>query len=154
MLKNFVLGTEIAKAGNFHIANISMAIKEFGLTEGVDFLKFGGITLLSKNSLLLPKNINKIILTENTTDLSEYLPFYWFMGQVENQTRMIKDRYEVVKIEGKKFINITDKELKEVMFNEKLVKYVCDSHEIQDLINNNYIKGHIKLSNKKYLTWY
>jgi hypothetical protein len=154
MLKDFVLGTEIAKIGNFHIANISMTIKEFGLTEGVDYLKYGGMTLLSKKSLLLPKNVYEPMFSGKVTDLSEYLPFNWFIDQLENQTRMIKDRYEVIKIEGKKFIKIIDEQLKEVMFNEKLVKYVADSEELQDLINDNYIEGYIKLSNKKYLTWY
>ena len=165
MLKDFVLGTEIAREGKFDIANISMTISDFGLVEGIDYLKFGGITLLSKKSLVIPNNIYAAMFSENITDMSNYIPYNWFMEQIENHTNLIKDRYELVEIgaytdlkgkykKGKRFIKITDDELQNIMFNEKLVKYVVDLKEIAELEAGNFIDGHIKLSNKKELIWY
>jgi len=154
MLKDFVLGTEIAREGKFDIANISMVIKGFDLVEGSEYLKYGGVTLLNRTCPRIPLNVMKVMYSDKMSDLSEYLPFNYFMDLMENQTRMIKDKFEIVKVSGKKFIKVTDENLNEVLMNDKLVKYTVDAEEIPELVNKKYIEGHLKLSNKKYLTWY
>jgi len=90
MLTDFVLGTEIAKEGNFHIANISMVIKNPELVEGTDYLKFGGITLLSKKSLGFPRNILLPIHSGKMTDLSNLIPLGYFKDELENNLNMLK----------------------------------------------------------------
>ena len=154
MLKEFVLGTEIAKAGNFHIANISILLKENGLLEGTDYLKFGGITLIAKYSLRFPKYINDILIKGEYTDLSEYYPLNHFKDLLENQTKLIENKFDVVTIDSKKFVKITDKTLFNIMTDDTIIKSVVDNSEIKDLVNEKFILGHMKLSNKKSLTWY
>ena len=82
MLKDYVLGSEVAEVGGFHIANISMLFKDFPMIEGVDFLKYGGMTLLNKKSLLYPNNIVKIMYSGKLTDLSPYLPYNYFADEL------------------------------------------------------------------------
>lgn len=158
MLKNYILGTEIAKAGNFHIANISILLKENNLIEGTDFLKYGGITLINKESLRYPKYItdliDNMIYKKSFTDLTDLIPMTFFKDLLENNIRLIQDKYIEVQVDSKKFIKITDKKLSNVLLNEKLIKSVVNNSEIHDLLNENYILGYIKLSNKKSLTWY
>ena len=154
MLKNFILGTEIAKAGNFHIANISILLKENGLLEGVDYLKYGGITLIAKSSIRFPKYITEIINENKFTDLSDFLPLNYFKDLLENNTKLIADKFTEVEIGGKKFVKITDKKLSNIMTNDTTVKSVVDNSEILELVNENLIVGHLKLSNKKSLIWY
>jgi len=158
MLKDYILGTEIARAGKFHIANISMLLKEHNLIEGVDYLKYGGITLINKESLRFPKYITTIIddmvYKKSYTDLSELLPMVYFKNLLENNTKFIEDKFKEVQVDSKKFVKIIDKKLSSILLNDSLVKSIVDNSEIKDLINENFILGHIKLSNKKSLTWY
>jgi hypothetical protein len=154
MLKNYVLGAEVAKKGKFHIANISMLLKDFGLIEGIDYLKFGGITLLNKQSLRCPKYIYKLMWDKSMTDMSDLVPLTFFKETLENNTKLIEKEFKILKIEGKQFVNITGVELRSVFMNESVVKSVVDNDEIPDLVNDNYIDGYIKLSNKKSLCWY
>jgi len=158
MLKNYILGTEIAKEGEFHIANISMLLKEHNLIEGTDYLKYGGITLINKESLRFPKYITNLIDTmvykNSYTDLSELLPMVYFTDLLENNTRFIEDKFKEVQVDSKKFVKVTDKKLSSILLNDSIVKSVVENSEIKDLINENFILGHIKLSNKKSLTWY
>jgi len=158
MLKNYILGTEIAREGKFHIANISMLLKEHNLIEGVDYLKYGGITLINKESLRFPKYITNLIDTmvykNSYTDLSELLPMVYFTDLLENNTRFIEDKFKEVQVDSKKFVKVTDKKLSSILLNDSIVKSVVENSEIKDLINENFILGHIKLSNKKSLTWY
>jgi len=154
MLKNFILGTEIAKVGGFHIANISILLKENGLLEGVDFLKYGGITLIAKKSIRFPKYITEIINKNKFTDLSNLLPQNYFLDILEGNTKLIENKFKVVDILGKKFVDINDEKLFNIMTVDTLIKSVIDNSELQELINGNYIMGHLKLTNKKSLTWY
>ena len=153
MLKDYILGTEIAEKGNFHQANISMLLSDFGLIEGDDYLKFGGVVLINKKSPLLPNYIREVIENNDFTDLSKYLPKVYFMDILENQTSNIKDKFEEVTISSKKFVKIDD-ELQELFNNDNLIKTAVDNSEIPELAANDYIKGSIKLSNKKSLVWY
>jgi hypothetical protein len=154
MLKDYVLGSEIAKIGGFNIANISMTIKCCGLVEGRDYQKFGGMTLLNKKCLFLPNNINNIIKSGKTTDLSDLIPHSFFIDTINNLTTLIKDKYQIKNVQGKKFVKIKDKKLFDIIVNDNLTKYVVETYEIPELVNKNYIQGHIKLSNKKELVWY
>jgi len=154
MLKDYVLGSEVAEVGGFHIANISMLFKDFPMIEGVDFLKYGGMTLLNKKSLLYPNNIVKIMYSGKLTDLSPYLPYNYFADELENNFTNVKNKFKKVKIGGKQFVEITDDKLKEILMDDKIVRSVVDNDEIPELVNENYIKGYIKLNSKKSLTWY
>jgi len=153
MLKDYVLGNEIAEKGNFHQANISMLISDFNLIEGDDFLKFGGIVLINKYSLNVPNYIKKVIFENEFSDLSEYIPQTYFLEVLENQTALIKDRFKKVTIGSKKFVELDDT-LKKLFTNPALIKTTVDNDEISELSEGDYIKGNIKLSNKKSLVWY
>ena len=153
MLKDYILGTEIAEKGNFHQANISMLLSDFGLIEGNDYLKYGGIVLINKKSLLLPNYIREVIENNGFTDLSKYLPKVYFMDILENQTSNIKDKFNEVTISSKKFVEVDD-ELQKLFNNNNLIKTTVDNSELPELIADGYIKGSIKLSNKKTLVWY
>jgi len=153
MLKDYILGTEIAKKGNFHQANISMLLSDFGLIEGDDYLKYGGIVLINRKSLLLPNYIKEVIKNNEFTDLSNYLPKVYFMDILENQTSNIKDKFNEVTISSKKFVQI-DEGLQELFKNDNLIKTTVDNSELSELVAGGYIKGSIKLSNKKSLVWY
>jgi len=156
MLKNFILGTEVAKIGNIHIANISILLKENNLIEGVDYLKFGGITLLAKQSLQYPKYITELINNNinKFTDLSELVPAKYFIDVLENNTKLIAKKYQTITVDSKKFIKILDKDLFKIMTNELITKSVVTNDEIPELISENYIVGYIKLTEKKSLCWY
>jgi len=153
MLKNYVLGTEVAQKGNFHIANISMILNNSVLIEGADYLKFGGITLLSKQSLNLPKYIRDIVNNNDMTDLSDYIPSTFFLELLENNTKLIKELYEEMLICGKKFIKPKGI-LKEILLNTKLVKSVVNKNEIKELYKDELIIGDIQISKSKHLVWY
>jgi hypothetical protein len=154
MLKDYVLGTEVAIKGGFHIANISMVFNNFNLIEGVDYLKYGGVTLLSKKSLNYPKYIATNIQWKGHTDLSDLVPFIFFKETLENNLKLIKEKYEIVVIAEKKFVRILDKKLFKIMTTDKIVKSVVNNSELQELTNGGYILGHLKLSANKSLTWY
>lgn len=154
MLKDYVLGAEVAVLGGFHIANISMLFKELPLVEGVDYLKFGGITLLNKKSLIYPKYIKEIIDSDKVTDLSDLVPLTFFKETLENNMKLVKKKFESVKICGKQFVEITDEELKRVFMEDSIVLSVVNNDEIEELVSDNYIDGYIKLSEKASLTWY
>ncbi len=153
MLKNYVLGAEVAEKGNFHIANISMLLNDGTLVEGIDYQKYGGITLLSKDSLVIPKYITKIMWRKDITDLSELLPLVYFRELLENNVKLIDDQYEELIIYTKKFVKPKG-ELKKVLLDEKLTKSVVGNKEIFYLYKDNLIKGDIKLSKSKHLVWY
>jgi len=154
MLKDYILGSEVAKKGNFSIANISMLLKDFDLIEGIDYLKYGGITLLNKKSLKMPNYIYKLLCDKSMTDLSEYIPYNYLYDIVMGNMKLIESKITKIKIENKQFVKINDEKLKNVIFNEKLVKSVVDNNEIKDLLNEKYILGYEKLSNTKSLCWY
>ena len=158
MLKNYILGTEIAKVGNFHIANISMLLKNNNLIEGIDYLKFGGITLLNKQSIRYPNYIIKAIYdtihSSRFTDLSDLIPITYFNEMLENNKRLIQKSYEVVVVDGKKFVRIKDAKLKDVLFDDTKVKSVVNRQEIEGLLSDKLISGYINLSNSKTLVWY
>jgi hypothetical protein len=154
MLKDYVLGAEVATLGGFHIANISMLFKELPLVEGIDFLKFGGITLLNKNSNIYPKYIKAIIDSDKVTDLTNLFPLTFFKDTVENNMKLVKNKFRSVKICDKQFVEITDDELRDVFMNDDLVLSVVKNEEIDGLVEENYIDGYIKLSEKASLTWY
>ena len=154
MLKNYVLGAEIAKKADFHIANISMLFNDLPLVEGVDFLKYGGITLLNKQSLGYPKYIREAMFRKDITDLSNLFPLTFFKDTLDGNIKLLSDKFKVIKVEGKQFVQITDDKLKEIFIDNKLVKSVVDNSEIDELVDEDYIKGHLRVSNKKSLTWY
>jgi len=153
MLKDYILGSEIAEKGGFHQANISMLLSDFGLVEGDDFLKYGGIVLINKKSLLLPNYIKEVIYKNKFTDLSKYIPMSYFLEIIENQTKLIQGRFKQVTINNKKFVEL-DKELQELFSNDLLIKTTVQNSEIPNLYSDNLIKGSLKLSNKKSLVWY
>lgn len=154
MLKNYVLGAEIASKGGFHIANISMLFKDLPLVEGVDYLKYGGITLLSKNSLKYPKYIRNIMFSNKMTDLSELVPLNYFKDILENNITLIKKDYKIVQVENKKFVKIINDKLKKIIINEKFTKSVVGNEELEDLIKEDIVLGYIPISKDKSLTWY
>jgi len=154
MLKDYVLGSEVAEKGNFSIANISMLLKNNELVEGVDYLKYGGITLLNKKSPNMPQYIRKIMLSEGMTDLSEYIPYLHFTNIVENNINLLKNKIDKVKIGGKQFVKVKDEKLKKVLTQDSIIKSVVANEEIPDLIKDKLISGNIKLSSKKSLCWY
>lgn len=154
MLEDYVLGAEVAEKGDFHIANISMLFKDLPLIEGIDFLKFGGITLLNKKSLAYPKYIRTIMDSNEMTNLSEYIPLTLFKEILDNNLNLVKDKYDVAKICSKQFVKISDVELREVLMDGDLVKSVVFNDEVNQLMGEELIIGSIKLSNKKSLIWY
>jgi len=154
MLKDYVLGVEICAAGDMHIGNISMTIKDTCMIDGIDYLKFGGVVLLNKNSDKLPNNLVQIIENNDMTDLSEYIPYMYIHSLCEGNVSKINKRLERKNISGKQFVKVIDKELKEVLFNESLIKSTIDSSEVDSLVEDKSIKGYLKLNNSKSLCWY
>jgi len=154
MLKDYVLGTEVAKKGDFSIANISMLLKNNGLIEGIDYLKFGGITLLNKKSLNMPKYIQKVMFDKDITDLSDYIPYLHFTTILENNISLLKSKIDTVKISGKQFIKIKDEKFKKILTSDNIIKSVVANEEIPDLEKDKLISGSIKLSSQKSLCWY
>ena len=154
MFNDYILGAEVAQKGNFHIANISMLLKDFDLVEGVDYQKFGGVTLLNKKSLKMPKYIFALLWNKDMTNLKEYIPMAHFKDMLDNNMKLLKSKYTVINIADKQFVQITDTNLKEIIYNEKLVKTVVDFSEVKELLDDNYIIGFEKVSAKKALVWY
>ncbi len=153
MFKNYVLGAEVASKGDFHIANISMLLNDGVLVEGEDYQKFGGITLLSKQSNNMPKYIKTVMERDDLTNLEEYIPLTYFKDLLESNIKLVKDLYEEKTIFGKKFVKPKGI-LKDVLLNEKLVKSVVSSDELEELYKDDLIKGDIKLAKNKHLVWY
>ena len=152
LLEDYVLGSELAEKGNFHIANISMLLNERNMVEGEDYLKFGGITLVNKETNKLPKYIGVLMFRKDNLDLSEYVPYTYMKETLENTIKLVSDKYTEEKFYGKKFIK-PEGELK-VLLYPKIVKTVVDIDEIEELERDNLIEGKLKLSKNKYLVWY
>ena len=156
MLKDFILCTELARIGGFTINNIAYTLKNYNLEEGIDFMKFGGITLFNKKSLKFPKYITKLMTQQEDkfTNLEKYIPWTVFNNILENQTTLIKHKFKRVKIDGKQFVEITDKQLRDIILDDSVTKSVVKNCEVPSLLKDKYILGYIKLNNKKSLTWY
>jgi len=154
MLKDYVLGSEIAEIGNFSVANISMMLKDSKMIEGTDFLKFGGITLLNKKSLETYNYINKIINTNKVTDLSDYVPYTYLVDILQGRFSKIKDKFEIVTVNDKKFVKFLDEDLKKLILNEKFTKSVVNADEVEYLLKDGLIIGSFQLSKSKSLVWY
>ena len=153
-LKDYILANEIVEKGNFNIANISMMIKDNKLEEGEDFLKFNGVVLINKKSNKLYKYIYNIINDNIFIDLSEYIPYVYFRELLDNNTNYIKNMYEEVSISGKKFIKITDKTLKKVLYNERKIKVIVPEKEKNELYRDKLIEGDLNVGKGKFLVWY
>jgi hypothetical protein len=129
-----------------------MLLNEGKLIDGVDYLKFGGITLLNKKSLNFPKNIENILWRKDNTDLSDLVPYTYMKDILDNTIKGIESKYEPVTIYNKKFIRPKD-ELK-VLLYPTVIKVVVPADEIEELEDDNLIDGKLKLSKSKYLVWY
>jgi hypothetical protein len=154
MLKDYVLGAEIAQKAGFSIVNVSLLLQNDNFIEGEDYFKFGVVTLINKNSDRLPKYFRAAIAEHEYTDLSELLPMKYFNDMLEGCSTKIKDKYRVKDILGKKFVEIIDKDFKDIIMDNKKVKSVVQSEEIPELQEGNYIDGCIALNKSKYLCWY
>jgi len=154
MLKDFVLGIEIAELGNMAVANISMAIQERNLVEGEDYLKFGGITLFSKKTPNLPRNLENLLYRKELTDLSSYVPYSHFVETVNGKLSRLKDKFTKVQISGKQFVQITDSELYSVFMSNDLIRCVVPANDVKELVEDELIEGSMTLSNSETLVWY
>lgn len=154
MLKDFTLSSEIAALNNLNMVNISIAIKKCDLVEGLDYLKFGGITLLSHKTDKLPKYIHNLLFSNEYTNMSKYIPYIYFKEICEGKISGISDKFKNVVISGKQFVEITDKELRNVISDTSLVKAVVPKEEVDELLKNGYIQGFIDLKKSHSLVWY
>lgn len=176
-LEKYVVGSELAQKGDFHIANISMLIKEENMVEGEDFLKFGTITLINTESPWLPAYIKKVINEQELTDLTGLLPIGFVEEElseevdfdeedivlnkdgiedvqkitVKNYLPKITDMYENVIVGKKKFIRLHDDKLIEA-FNDKKIRCVMDMNELDEIKED--CDGYIELTKQKVLAWY
>jgi len=102
MFRNYILATELSAQAKFNISNVSMAIHPSqGVIEGLDFYKFGSITLLSKQSKNLPSYIQNHIneQLDNLTDLKGLYPKRYLeevLGGAKN-TKLVCDVIEIEK---------------------------------------------------------
>lgn len=151
-LQTYVLGAEVAEKGGFNISNISMLIADEKMMEGSDYLKYGTVTLINKESQNLPTYINKVIEEQELTNLSGYMPTKYFLEEVDDNTKLIMDMYKDVKICNKKFVEvIPETPLHEAFFGGYTLN-VCDKSEWPEI--EQYIEGYLDLSKDKRLTWY
>lgn len=149
LLKDFVLSNEIANIGNFKINNVSNVIRNYDLVLDEDYIKLGSLVFISKNTTKVPNNFKQILKSE-TTDLSDYIPYTYFIKLLEYKNSMIKEKYDIVKILGKKFVKFTDIRFKEIILDKTIVKSVISKDELSE----DYIDDYIRLSDKRFLVWY
>ena len=152
MLKNFILGTELCKAGGFTINNIAFTIKNYPLIEGTDYMKYGGITLFNTESLEFPKYLTELMTAKdaNFSNLENYLPWTFLVDMCEGQTKLIDKSLKRIKIDGKQFVEVLDEKLSKVILNDQITKSVVDNDEIKDLVNEGFILGYINYQIKKH----
>jgi len=156
ILKDYVLSTEVQKIGKFKTSNISMFIKKPEIIEGLDYMKFGGITVINKSperSNLYPNYIKKIIQENNLTDLTNLIPYSFLKETLENNLSVIKGKYRKVKVQGKQFVEM-DYELKDIFMLKSLVRIIVDDKELEFLVKEKLIQGYLGINNNKTLCWY
>lgn len=175
-LENYVLGSELAEKGNFHIANISMLINEEFMLENIDYLKFGGITLLNKKCDVLPAYIRKVIDTGTLSDLTGLIPKSFIKYELseefededniklnadgiegvqpattKNYINKVKDMYEDIVVNKKAFVRITNDTLAEA-FADRKNRAIMDASEFPEA--DEYVDGYMELSSGKVLAWF
>lgn len=176
-LEKYAVGSELAQKGDFHIANISMLIKEENMIEGEDFLKFGTITLINKESPFLPAYIKKVIDEHELTDLTGLFPIGFIEDElseeqefneedivlnsdgiedvqkisVKNYLPKIAGKYTDVTVGKKKFIRLTDEKLIEA-FNDKKIRSILNTTDFPAA--NDYVDDYLELTKQKVLAWY
>jgi len=175
-LEKYVLGSELAEKGNFHIANISMLINEEWMQEGIDYKKFGGITLLHTECLVLPAYIQKVIDEQELSDLSGLVPKSFVKSELseyfededkvvynsagledvqpvitKNYINKIKGMFEDVMVSKKSFVKISDDKLA-LAFADRKNRAIMDVDDFPEA--NEYVDGYIELTNDKVLAWF
>jgi len=154
VFKDYILTDEITQKGSIEPANISIMIKN--MTEFSDYQKYGHTVLLHKQAYMIPSYIKEIIERNTFTNLENLMPIEYLMDIVGNSYNYIENKFSIVKIPRvkKRFIKIIDKELNDVMFNERLVKTTVKAKEMMELIDNELIEDYMQISESKYLVWY
>jgi len=153
MLKDYVLAQEMSALSGLSMSNFSQYINNSNLQEGYHYLKFGPVVMFNKKNCDFPNGLKFVNEREDEfTDLSDLYPMNYFQNMFENNISNIKDMYEVVFVEGKKFIK-PNEELKNIL-SEEYVKSVVMNCEIEELYAKDYIVGHIELTPKKSICWY
>jgi len=152
IFKDYILTDEIYQKAGFAPSNISIMIQN--MCEGLDYVKYGHTVLLNRNASNIPEYIKTEIQNTTYTDLSETVPFDYFVWVLENKLTLIGDKYKKIKIGNKYFVEFLDEELKDVMLNERMTKSVVKKSEMLGFIEEEMILDYIELTEYKYLVWY
>lgn len=156
---NYILGNELVDRMDINIANVSIMSKRFEDENDITtVIKMNNCNFIKSDSPKLPKyiqtGIRELSSQKPFTDFSDKLPCTWFRSEFElsdkdvMNSEMVKDK---VKIHGKEFY-VFEKSFIDKVHNR--ICYVLDESDTKDCWNKKQIEGYIKLSKKKYMTWY
>ena len=174
-LTNYVVGAEIAALSDMNISNISMFLSQDNTQEGIDFLKFGSLTLINKKSEFLPKNLLRAAYNKKATNLQGLLPQFYVeehlteeldsdeitldsngiedVQKIKKKTyiRKLQGAIDFLEISGKKFVKINNNEIYDCFYGN-YVKTIINSNEYDEY--SDMLKGKFNLTNEKILVWY
>lgn len=151
----YVLGSELAEVGKFHLANISMYIKEEHDRGNFDDVKkLGKATYINKDAVNLPKyfikNLNKCSCIDNmlpVTYLTKELGVKYSNLKIALSNYIIKE----VRVGTDDLIEFSDEFVN--LFKGK-VHYTLSNKECNECLNKKLIDGFIKLTKNRFLVWY
>ena len=148
---NYICANQYVIDRNIHIANVSNLKKNMSER---DFMELGNCTFLRKDGKL-SLDLKKYIYLENREhfDFTNYLPCAFLKSELELSEKelfdsgLVKNKLEIA---GKKFYELSE------FFDNKRNKvfYTLDRKDYFDVINNIRDLDFLKISDKKYLTWY
>lgn len=156
---NYILGNELVERMGINIANVSIMSKRFeDENDHTTVVKMNNCNFIKSDSPKLPKYIQNGIKELKSqspfVDFSDKLPCTWFRSEFELSDKdcmnsdIIKDK---VKVYGKEFYVFDQKFIDAV---KDRISYMLDEKETKECWNNKQIEGYVKISKKKYMTWY
>ena len=160
--KNFALSVELAEAGSIKLSNFSNHLNKLknlmdDYSASEICKKTGECALLNMTHSATPKAFKDIYYNSdyNFTDFSDCVYSTEFLQETGVEFTKVKKALNLKSSEftvlDKTFIRFIESE---DIFFKKHIFTTVSRVEAEDLQKNSLITGYIKISNKKYLTWY
>jgi hypothetical protein len=153
--KKFILGSELTHKMGIHFANVSILRKELEDRDNTqDIKRLNNCTFISRNGFDYPRNIREGLDKFDLVDCSDKLPKTYIKSEFNLNVQDLKIAgiyKDEIDIYGKKLVQFTPEFVKQV---EGCVVYILCEAEAHECLADKSIDGMIKISKKKYITWY
>lgn len=153
--ENYILANELVQKMGIHIANISVYRKRFEDENDLGTIKkMGDCNFINKASEKLPLTIMNGVRAHEFTDMTDKLSAPFVKTEWDLSYNELYDAGVITEqkfICGKRFYVFDHDFIKKV---KRKICYVLNEKETKECFDKELIDGYIKISKKKYLTWY